>query len=144
MNYFITYNGQTIGPMTKQQIFAYPVTPNTPICTEENQAWQPLYTHPDLMEMLSTSTMERNAAEVNTTGKDKTLCGIFAILFGGVGVQYFYLGKITAGFLCILISLVTCGLWSIVTFIQGVIMLTMSQAQFEQKYVLNPSSFPVF
>lgn len=144
MNYFITYNGQTIGPMTKQQIFAYPVTPNTPVCTEENQTWQPLYTHPDLMEMLATSTMERNAAEVNTTGKDKTLCGIFAILFGGVGVQYFYLGKITAGFLCIIISLVTCGLWSIVTFIQGIIMLTMNQAQFEQKYVLNKSTFPVF
>jgi len=144
MNYFITYNGQTIGPMTKQQIFAYPVTPNTPVCTEDNQTWQPLYTHPDLMEMLSGSTAERNAAEVNTTGKDKTLCGIFAILFGGLGVQYFYLGKISAGFISIVLSLVTCGIWSIVTFVQGIVMLTMTQAQFEQKYVLNKSSFPVF
>lgn len=144
MNYFITYNGQTIGPMSKNQIFAYPVTPNTPVCTEENQAWQPLYTHPDLMEMLSQANNERNAAEVNTTGKDKVLCGIFAILFGGFGVQYFYLGKISGGLISIVLSLVTCGIWGLVALIQGIVMLTMTQAQFEQKYVLNPSPFPVF
>lgn len=144
MNYFITYNGQTVGPMSKQQIFAYPVTPNTPVCTEENQAWQPLYSFPDLMELLSDTNAVRNAAEVNTTGKDKILCGVFAILFGGLGLQYFYIGKISAGLITILLSLVTCGLWSIVTFIQGVVMLTMTQSQFEQKYVLNPTTLPVF
>ncbi len=25
MKYFITFNGQTVGPMTKEQIYAYPV-----------------------------------------------------------------------------------------------------------------------
>lgn len=144
MNYYITYNGQTIGPMSKNQIFAYPVTPNTPVCTEDNQTWQPLYTHPDLMELLSQSNNERNAAEVNTTGKDKTLCGIFAILFGGLGVQYFYLGKISGGLISIVLSLITCGIWGIVALVQGIVMLTMTQSQFEQKYVLNPSPLPVF
>ena len=144
MNYFITYNGQTIGPMTKQQIFAYPVTPNTPVCTEDNQVWQPLYTHPDLMELLSTANAARSAEEVNTTGKDKVLCGIFAILFGGIGVQYFYLGKVPAGLITIVLSLITCGLWSFVTFIQGIVILTMTQQQFEQKYVLNQATFPLF
>lgn len=144
MNYFITYNGQTIGPMTKQQIFSYPVTPNTPVCTEDNQIWQPLYTHPDLMEMLSTTNAERNAAEINTTGKDKVMCGILAIILGGLGVHYFYIGKNTAGIITILLSLVTCGMWGIVILIQGILMLTMTQAQFEQKYVLNQSTFPIF
>ena len=53
MKYFITFNGQTVGPMTKEQLFAYPVTPDTPVCTEENQTWTPLYMFPDLMEGLS-------------------------------------------------------------------------------------------
>ena len=144
MKYFITYNNQTIGPMDKTQLFAYPVTSNTPVCTEEDQTWRPLYTFPELMEILSASAAQNCAADVNTTGKDKVLCGVLAMLFGGLGVHYFYLGKISAGFICILLSLVTCGLWGCVVFIQGIVMLTMTQRQFEEKYVLNPATFPVF
>ncbi len=144
MNYFITYNGQTIGPMTKEQLFSYPVTPDTPVCTEANQQWKPLYTHPDLMEMLHNAANARAIEEMNTTGKDKTLCGILAILLGGFGAHYFYLGKVGGALICILLSLVTCGLWGVVTLVQGIVMLTMTQMQFEQKYVRNTATFPLF
>lgn len=120
---------------------SYPVTPDTPVCTENNQQWQPLYTHPELMEMLG---RVRSAEEINTTGKDKTLCGILAILLGGVGAHYFYLGKVGGALICILLSLVTCGLWGIVTLVQGIVMLTMTQSEFEKKYVMNPATFPLF
>ena len=36
------------------------------------------------------------------------------------------------------------GLWGIITLIQGIMMLTMSQEEFEHKYVLSPSKFPIF
>lgn len=36
------------------------------------------------------------------------------------------------------------GLWGILTLIQGVMMLTMTQADFERKYVLSSSTFPLF
>lgn len=144
MHYFITYNGQTVGPMSKEQIFAYPVTPQTPVCTEDNQQWAPLYTFPDLMEMLKIESSRPNPAEVNTTGKDKIVCGVLAILLGFFGAQYFYVGKVGGGFICLLLSVITCGIWNIVTLIQGILMLTMSQADFEKKYVLNNSTFPLF
>lgn len=144
MKYFITYNGQTIGPMTVDQLVSYPVTPDTPVCTEDNQVWQPLYTHPELMEALNRATTCRPAAEINATGKDKILCGILALLLGGFGAHYFYLGKIGGAIICILLTLVTCGAWSIITLIQGILILTMTQAQFEQKYVLSKSTFPIF
>ena len=64
MKYFITFNGQTVGPMTKEQIYAYPVTPDTPVCTEENQKWTPLYMFPDLMEGLSNPERMQSPAEI--------------------------------------------------------------------------------
>ena len=57
---------------------------------------------------------------------------------------YFYVGKVAGGFICLLLSVITCGIWNIVTLIQGILMLTMSQADFEKKYVLNNSTFPLF
>lgn len=133
MKYFITFNGQTVGPMTKEQIYAYPVTPDTPVCTEENQKWTPLYMFPDLMEGLSNPERMQSPAEVNTTGKDKIVCGVLAIVLGTLGAHYFYMGKAGGAIICILLSIITCGLWGILTLIQGVMMLTMTQADFERK-----------
>ena len=144
MKYFITYNDQAIGPMTEDQLFAYPVNPQTPVCTEENKQWAPLYTHPDLMARLNLINQTTAPSDYNTTGKDRVVAGILAILLGGFGAQYFYCGKIAGGIICLILSLITCGLWGFVTLIQGIIMLTMSQQDFEKKYVLNPSTFPVF
>lgn len=145
MNYFITYNGQTVGPMTEDQIFAYPVTPDTPVCTEDHQVWHALYTYPDLMKRLSDKkNAQQNISEINTTGKDKIVCGVLAILIGTIGAHYYYMGKISGGLICLLISIVTCGLWGIITIIQGILMLTMTQTDFERKYVLNNSTFPLF
>lgn len=77
-------------------------------------------------------------------GKSRGVAALLAILLGALGVQYFYLGKTTAGILSILLSLVTCGLWEIIALIQGVLMFCMTNEQFRQKYVLSNSSFPVF
>lgn len=79
-----------------------------------------------------------------TDKKDKTLAGIFAILLGTLGIQYFYLGKPAAGAITILISLCTCSAWGLVMLIQGIMMLTMSEADFEEKYVKTDKTFPLF
>lgn len=141
MKYFITYNGSTIGPMSIDQIFSYPIDANTPICTDEDQTWRPLYTYPDLMSILNNT---RRAGDYSTTDRNRIICGLFAIFLGYLGVQYFYLGKIQAGIISIILSIVTCGLWSVVTFIQGICMMAMSQPRFEEKYVYTKSTFPVF
>lgn len=77
--------------------------------------------------------------------KNRTTFGILAILLGWLGIQYFYVDKIGGGFITILLNLVTCGLWSIVTLIQGIIVLSsMTDWEFDEKYVFSRSLLPLF
>lgn len=78
------------------------------------------------------------------SGKSRGVAALLAIFIGGLGVQYFYLGKTTAGLLTLLITLVTCGLWDVVLLIQGIMMLCMDNRAFCQKYVYSTSTFPLF
>ena len=77
-------------------------------------------------------------------GKSRGVAALLAILLGGLGIQYFSLGKSTAGIISIVLSLVTCGIWSVIALIQGILMFCMTNEQFRQKYIVNPSSFPLF
>lgn len=81
---------------------------------------------------------------VGIYAKDKTIAGIFAILLGSLGIHYFYLGKITAGILTIILSCCTCGIWSLLMFIQGIMMLVMPDKEFQEKYVDNDRTLPLF
>lgn len=67
----------------------------------------------------------------------KVLAGIMGILFGGFGIHKFILGYTKEGVLQIVISLVTCGIGSIVGFIEGIIYLTKSDEEFYQTYQEN-------
>ena len=137
-------NGTSIGPMSKEQMMAYDINENTPV-SRDGGPWAPLFTYPELMEfyrMKGGMTMnEREAANVSSK---KLICGICAILVGGLGVQYFVLGKVGGGFITILLTLITCGVWEIITLIQGIMMLCMSDADFKAKYMDTPKTFPLF
>lgn len=137
MRYYINFNGQQVGPMTEEQLLAYPVNINTPVCSEGGQ-WLPLSSYPELMQLLQA----RN--HPGSIDSKRVLCGILAILLGSLGVQYFVIGKVGAGLLTILLTIVTCGLWSVLTLVQGIMMLTMSDAEFERKYVLSNATLPLF
>ena len=136
MNYYISFNNQIIGPMGPHQIFAYNPNPNTPVSVD-GLNWQPLYLFPELMNMYN----DRNRQNVSS---NKVLCGIMAILFGTLGIQYFILGKVAGGFITILLSIITCGAWGIITLIQGILMLCMSDSEFQRKYVDSTSTLPLF
>jgi TM2 domain-containing membrane protein YozV len=77
-------------------------------------------------------------------GKSRGLAGLLALLLGSLGIHYFYLGKTTAGLLTILLSAVTCGVFGVVTFIQGIVFFCLSNEEFRRKYVTSLSSFPLF
>ena len=51
MEYYITIEGRTVGPMTKEQIFAYKVTEKTPVSVDGGE-WAPLFTFPELQQLL--------------------------------------------------------------------------------------------
>ena len=76
--------------------------------------------------------------------KDRVTAGLLAIFIGWLGIHYFYLNKPTAGILTIVLSLFTCGIWQVVMLIQGIIMLTMTDEDFNQKYCETDKSFPLF
>lgn len=82
--------------------------------------------------------------DAGPSGKSRGVAGLLAILLGAFGVHYFYVGKTVGGFLCLLLSIVTCGLWEIIAIIQGIIMMTMRSEEFEQKYVYSQSTMPLF
>lgn len=101
----------------------------------------------DLLQVVQTPPpLDRNNAfdAAGPEGKSRGVCALLAILLGTLGVQYFYLGKVRGGVLTILLSLVTCSLWQFVTIIQGILMFCMSNEEFERKFVLSPSSLPLF
>lgn len=86
-----------------------------------------------------------NAFDCGPEGKSRGVAALLAIIFGGLGVQYFYVNKIGGGFLTILLSLVTCGAWSVVMVVQGIIMLcSMTNEEFRQKFVLSNNILPLF
>lgn len=78
------------------------------------------------------------------SGKSRGVAGLLAILLGYLGVHYFYVGKVGGGLICILLSIITCGIWWIITLIQGIMLLTMTQEEFERKWVNSMSTFPLF
>jgi TM2 domain-containing membrane protein YozV len=77
-------------------------------------------------------------------GKSRGVAALLAILLGSFGVHYFYLGKVMAGVLTIVLSLVTCGIWPVIVLIQGILMFCMTNDEFQRKYVQTNSSFPLF
>ncbi|APJ03955.1 TM2 domain-containing protein [Silvanigrella aquatica] len=66
--------------------------------------------------------------------KNKVVAGVFALLLGGFGGHKFYLGKTGMGILYFIFF------WTlipaIISFIEGIIYLTMTDENFNQKYCL--------
>ena len=68
------------------------------------------------------SILERN-------GKNKTAAALLAVFLGGFGAHKFYLGKIGLGFLYLIFF------WRLIpAFIEFILLLTMSDETFNQKY----------
>ena len=67
----------------------------------------------------------------------RILCGVLAIVLGGLGVHRFILGDVVGGILRIVISVATCGLGGIISLIEGIIYLTKSDADFIQIYQIG-------
>nr|WP_073217977.1 TM2 domain-containing protein [Aequorivita viscosa] len=64
----------------------------------------------------------------------KVLAGVLAIVLGSLGVHKFVLGYTKEGVIQIIISMVTCGMGSVIGLIEGIIYLTKSDEEFYQTY----------
>lgn len=155
MLYFIIRNGQQMGPFTIEQLRTMGLTASTPIWLQGTPNWRCAseiaelqgYLLPEMPPPYGPQGYARadiGLFDAGPSGKSRGVAGLFAILLGGLGVHYFYMGKVGGGFICILLTIITCGLWSVVSLIMGIMMLTMRQEEFERKYINSPSTFPLF
>lgn len=142
-NWYIQYNGTQVGPMSKYDLLSYGLNPNSMVWNQNLPAWQPAYMVPELMKIIN-QPGPTPLLDTAPGARNRVLAAIFALLFGSFGVQYFYCGKIPAGLITIVLSVVTCGLWGLLMFAQGIYMLTLTDAQFNAKYVDSTSTLPVF
>ncbi len=67
----------------------------------------------------------------------KILAGILAIVLGGFGIHKFILGYTQEWIIQIVITVVTCGIGSIIGLIEGIIYLTKSDEEFYQTYQVS-------
>jgi TM2 domain-containing membrane protein YozV len=67
-------------------------------------------------------------------GKEKMVAGILGILLGAFGVHHFYLGSMTSGVICLVATVVTCGVGSLLGFVEGILLLVMNDEEFNQRY----------
>ena len=67
----------------------------------------------------------------------RIVAGVLALLIGSLGVHKFILGYTREGIIQIVITVITCGVGSIVSFIEGIIYLTKSDEEFYQTYQAN-------
>lgn len=67
----------------------------------------------------------------------KLAAGLCGILLNGLGIHKFILGYTTEGIITIVATVFTCGVFSIVPFIEGILYLVKSDQDFYETYMLN-------
>lgn len=85
----------------------------------------------------SGSSGNQNFDHRNYRSEKKLAAGLLGLLLAPFAANKFYLGYITEGIIQIVVNLVTCGVASVIPFIEGIIYLTMSDEQFDRTYVQN-------
>jgi TM2 domain-containing membrane protein YozV len=78
---------------------------------------------------------EEIMAEQIPGAEKKIVAGILGILLGSFAIHKFYLGYTKTGIIQLVITVVTCGMGGIIGFIEGIIYLTKSDADFVATYV---------
>jgi TM2 domain-containing membrane protein YozV len=66
------------------------------------------------------------------SGRNRVVAAVLAICLGGLGAHKFYLGKIGVGIVYLLFSWTLIP--SLIALVEGIILLSMSETDFERKY----------
>lgn len=105
----------------------------------QQQGYQQSYTRPYVESTIN------NAFNCGPEGKSRGIFCLLALVAGSIGLHYFYINKVTAAILTIVLTIVTCGCWAIIPILQGIIILwNHTNEEFDRKFVTSNSSFPLF
>jgi TM2 domain-containing membrane protein YozV len=89
------------------------------------------------MEVTKTNEDWNNSNPQPTQENKKVLAGVMGILFGTFGVHKFILGYTQEGIIQLVLGIVSCSLFGLVGFIEGIIYLTKSDEEFYNTYQAN-------
>ena len=79
-------------------------------------------------------TEDWNNPPVRREENKKVLAGVLGIVLGGFGVHKFVLGYTQEGIIQLVVTFVTCGMGSLIGFVEGIIYLTKTDEDFYQTY----------
>lgn len=89
-------------------------------------------TNPNSLGSMASRGVNKVGDNLSTGTKNKVIAILLAFFLGGLGGQYFYLGKIWQGVVCVLFSWTWIpAIWGV---IHGIIFLSMSDEAFNNKY----------
>ncbi len=147
--WYIAKSGVRLGPFTKEEVSGYliqgQVNHLTKVWKKGFLDWDELGNHfpqgdgppPLIDDKNDTETFDKeNKAKAN----NKIAAGLCGIFLGSFGVHKFILGLNTPGLIMLLVSLLTCVGWpimSIIGLIEGIIYLTKNDEDFVQTYVVD-------
>ncbi len=83
------------------------------------------------------NVIDENGNSVPNQESKRILAGILAIILGSLAVHKFVLGYTKEGIIQVVLNIVTCGIATIVPFIEGIIYLTKSDEEFVETYQVN-------
>ena len=86
-------------------------------------------------------SQNQNFSNRNYRSEKKLAAGLLGILAGLFGANKFYLGYINQGIIQIVLNICTCGMATVIPFIEGIIYLTMSDEQFDETYIQNKKAW---
>lgn len=89
-------------------------------------------TDPNSLGSMASRGVNKVGNNLSTGTKNKMIAILLAFFLGGLGGQFFYLGKIWQGVVCVLFSWTWIpAIWGV---IHGIIFLSMSDEDFNNKY----------
>jgi TM2 domain-containing membrane protein YozV len=80
-------------------------------------------------------TKAKLQAQFDGKEKSKMVAGLLAIFLGGIGAHKFYMNQLGYGILWIFLTVITLGLWMIVSFLEGIVFMCHSDERFNEVYI---------
>ncbi len=81
--------------------------------------------------------IDANGNKVPQQESKRVLAGVLALLLSAFAIHKFILGYTKEGIIQIIITIFSCGILSIIAFIEGIIYLTKTDEEFIYTYQIN-------
>ena len=93
------------------------------------------------METYGYNNPQSSQTPNNYRSEKKLAAALLGLLLSPFAANKFYLGYMKEGIIQIVLNICTCGIASVIPFIEGIIYITMSDEQFDRTYVQNKKAW---